>query len=261
MNPRRPLSDRLKTERALLGLQQTHPNPALTEMAGICGYDFLMLDAEHGVFSEQDYLHALQALGSTEAYALIRLAGHDTQAVGRYLDMGVDGILVPNVSTAEQARALAAAMTYPPTGTRGFGAPVHRATRYGLGLEDHLKTPRQGACLIVMIESALGVKNIEDILAVEGVDGVFIGPSDLSASLGHARDFSQPAFAQALTTIEQATSRRGKLLGTAPHAGSPLEALLARGHRLILLEADMCLIREAMTLQVLKARARLQENI
>src|SRR5207244_2945457 len=102
---------------------------AVAEMAGMCGYDFLLLDAEHGVFSERDYLQTLQALAATEALALVRLAKHDPQALGRYLDMGVDGIVVPNVSTAEQARTLTRAMEYPPAGTRGFGAPLHRATR------------------------------------------------------------------------------------------------------------------------------------
>lgn len=255
MKPQRSVLERLSTQRALIGLLQTHPNPALAEMAGMCGYDFLMLDGEHGVLSEQDYLQTLQALTATDALAFVRLAGHDTHAVGRYLDMGVDAIVVPNVSTVEQATALARAMEYPPAGTRGFGASAHRATRYGMDMEAHLKSPREGACLVVMIESSLGVANVEAILAVEGVDGVFIGPSDLTANLGEARNFSLPAYVQAMAHIERAAAARGKLLGTAPHAGSPLEALLARGHRLLIVDADMSLVREAMTSQVLKAKS------
>jgi 4-hydroxy-2-oxoheptanedioate aldolase len=252
------LRERLTTERALFGLQQTHPNPPLAEMAGICGYDFLMLDAEHGVFSEQDYLQTLQALAAVNTSAFVRLAGHDAQAAGRYLDMGVDAILVPNVSTAEQAEVMARAMEYPPSGSRGFGASVHRATRYGLDLQNHLKSPREGVYLIIMIESAIGVSNVDDILAVAGVDGVFIGPSDLSASLGRLKDYTHQTYKQSLERVERATLARGKLLGTAPHAGNPTEALLARGYRLVLLDADMCLIREAMTTQVQEAKACLQ---
>src|SRR6266496_3653024 len=161
MKPRRSPHERLSTQRALIGLLQTHPNPALAEIAGMCGYDFLMLDGEHGVFSEQDYLQTLQVLTSTDALAFVRLAGHDTHAIGRYLDMGVDAIVVPNVSTAEQARALVRAMEYPPAGTRGFGASAHRATRYGMDLEEHMKSPREGVCLVVMIESSVGVANVE----------------------------------------------------------------------------------------------------
>src|SRR5579871_1017234 len=167
MKPRTSLRERLATERALIGLQQTHPNPPLAEMAGICGYDFLMLDAEHGLFSEQDYLQTLQAVASGNASAFVRLAGHDAQAVGRYLDIGVEVILVPNVSTADQARAMARAMEYPPSGSRGFAASVHRVTRYGLDLEEHLKSPRDGAYLIIMIESGTGVENVDEILDVQ----------------------------------------------------------------------------------------------
>jgi 4-hydroxy-2-oxoheptanedioate aldolase len=106
MKTRRSLHERLSTQRALVGILQTRPNPSMSEMAGMCGYDFLILDAEHGSFSESDYLHSLQALGGTDAIALVRLAKHDPQALGRYLDMGADGVVVPNVSTAEQAKTL-----------------------------------------------------------------------------------------------------------------------------------------------------------
>jgi 2-keto-3-deoxy-L-rhamnonate aldolase RhmA len=224
-------------------------------MAGMCGYDFLLLDGEHGVFSESDYLHTLQALAATETFGLIRLAHHDLQALGRYLDMGADGIVVPNVSTAEQARSLARAMDYPPSGTRGMGAPLYRATRYGMDLAEHLKEPRRGIALIVIIESKLGVANVEEILGVDGVDGVIVGPSDLTADLGLAGDFLNPAYTEAMTRIEQAAAARGKCFGTAPHTGFPIEALVARGHRLLIAGADMPLMREAMSAQVEKARA------
>ena len=96
MKLRRTLQERLSTQRALVGLLQTHPSTALAEMAGICGYDFLILDCEHGLFSEMDHLQALQAVRSTDIFSIIRLAGHDTRAMGRYLDMGVDAIVVPD---------------------------------------------------------------------------------------------------------------------------------------------------------------------
>src|ERR1700722_3597242 len=141
MKPRPTIQERLSTQRALIGLVQTHPNPSLAEMAGMCGYDFLMVDCEHGVFSELDHVRSLQAIGSTDMAAIVRLAGHDPQALGRYLDMGVDGIIVPNVATAAQAKDLVRAMDYPPAGTRGFGAPAHRAARYGMDIAAHMKAP------------------------------------------------------------------------------------------------------------------------
>jgi 4-hydroxy-2-oxoheptanedioate aldolase len=253
----RSLLDRLAGQRAILGLLQSHPNPALAEMAGMCGYDFLFLDGEHGVFSEMDHLNTLRALAATDVLAMIRLAKHDTRALGRYLDMGVDAIVVPNVTTAEQARTLVSAMHYPPAGIRGMGAGAHRVTRYGLDLGAYLKSPREGTSLIVIIESALGVANAEDILAVEGVDGAIIGPADLSADLGCTGDFSRPVYTEAIIYIERAAATQGKLLGTAPHPGYSLEALLARGHRMFIIGADMPLICEAMSAQVARARASL----
>jgi 4-hydroxy-2-oxoheptanedioate aldolase len=258
MRKRRSLHEWLSDHRALIGLQQTHPNLALSEMAGMCGYDFLILDGEHGVFSEADYLQALQVLAGFDIASVVRLPGHNTQTVGRYMDMGIDAIMVPNVTTAQQAAAFVRAMEYPPVGTRGSGAALHRGTRYGMDLGSHLKAPREGVCLLVMIESALGVANVEDILAVEGVDGVIIGPSDLSADLGRIKDYSQPAYAQALARIERAATERGKIVGTAPHAGSPLEALVARGHRLLIIDADMPLICGAMSAQAAAAKSCLR---
>jgi 4-hydroxy-2-oxoheptanedioate aldolase len=255
MKRKRSLNERLSERRALMGLLQAHPNPVLTEMAGMCGYDFLLLDGEHGVFSERDHLQTLQASASTDLFTLVRLADHHPQSVGRYLDMGADGIVVPNVSTAEQARMMVRATDYPPVGTRGIGAPLHRATRYGMDLAAHLMAPREGVTLLVIIESALGVNNVEDILAVDGVEGAIIGPSDLSADLDCAGDFSQPRYTQAIERIERAATARGKAFGTVPHPGFPLEALVTRGHRLLLLGADMSLIREAMSAQLAKARA------
>jgi 4-hydroxy-2-oxoheptanedioate aldolase len=257
MRSLRTLQERLSTQPALIGLLQTHPNPALAEMAGMCGYDFLLLDGEHGVFSERDYLQTLQALAAADVLAMVRLPGQDTRAVGRYLDMGAEALVVPNVSTAEQARALVRAMEYPPAGTRGLGAAAHRATRYGIDLAAHLKAPRAGAALLPIIESALGVANVAEILAVPGVDGVIVGPSDLTADLGCAGDFSQPRYAQAMARIAQATAAQGKLLGTATHPGYPIETLVAHGHRFAIVGADMPLIREAMSAQVAKARSDL----
>jgi 2-keto-3-deoxy-L-rhamnonate aldolase RhmA len=254
MKARGTLQERLSTQRALIGLLQTHHNPTLAEIAAMCGYDFVLLDGEHGVFNERDYLEALRTLAATDTLAMVRLGNHDTQALGRYLDMGADAIVVPNVSTVAQARALVRAMEYPPAGTRGFGASLHRATHYGINLAAHVKAPRQGVCLVVIIESASGVSNVEDIVAVEGVDAVLVGPSDLAADLGCPGEFSQLEYVQAVARIEQAAADRGKIYGTAPHPGHHLEALVSRGHRLLIVDDDVSLIREAMSTQVTKAR-------
>lgn len=249
------LRERLTKQPALLGLMQRYPCATFAELAALRGYDFLMVDEEHGVFTDSDLLQILRTVSFSEMSVVVRLLGHDLQAVGRCLDMGVEGIVVPNVATVEQAHALVRAMTYPPAGTRGLGASAHRATRYGQDIAEHMQSPRGGALLLPIIESAQGVENAERILAVDGVDGAIIGPSDLAADLGCAGNFSDPTYLNALACIEQAAVNQTKILGTAPHPGQPIEALHARGHRLLILGSDTALISEAMNAQLAKAKS------
>src|SRR5688500_12155312 len=99
MQARRSLDQRLSSQRALLGLLQSYPHPVLPELAALCGYDFVFLDGEHGVFTDMDYLQAMRAIGAADALAIVRLGDHDVQAVGRAMDLGADALVVPNVST------------------------------------------------------------------------------------------------------------------------------------------------------------------
>lgn len=236
-----------------MGFLQSVPSPAVTELAATSGYDFLILDSEHGLFSELDHFQALLTLSGSDVPALVRLRGHDAQALGRYLDMGADGILIPNVTSAEEAQLMVRAASYPPAGARGFAGALARAARYGADLAAHVRTPRGGIFIAVMIEAMGGVENIDAILDVEGVDGVVIGPFDLTADMGFPGDFSRSGYAEALMHIERSAAARGKVYGTAPHPGYSLRELIARGHRLITLAADMSLFREAMSVQLAQA--------
>ena len=213
------------------------------------------MDCEHGTFSERDCADAVPLLAAANILALVRLRNHDTKAIGTCLDMDVDAVIIPNVSTPAQATTCARAVRYPPSGTRSFGASLHRATRYGLDIGGPLAAAPAGPVLLVMIESTLGVENAEQIAAVEGVDGVVIGPWDLTADMGRLGDFSQPGYVEALSHVERAVSSRGKLLGTAPHPGFTPEVLLKRGYRILTVGADMPLIRDAMSAQVATARS------
>lgn len=225
-----PWRERLSGRRALLGLLQAYPGALFAEMAPKCGYDFLFLDGEYGKLAEADFAQALQALESTEVLAFVRLAAHDLDALSRFVSMGADAIVVPHVSTAQQATDLVRAM-------------------------DSAAADRARQCLIVIIESLLGAAHAQEILAVDGVDGVFVGPSDLSADQGRRGDYSHREYADALARIEHAAAVTGKFLGTAPHAGYPLAALLARGHRLFVLGTDVALVHDAMSAQLAQARA------
>jgi 4-hydroxy-2-oxoheptanedioate aldolase len=252
LNPPVSLGQRLATARALLGLLQTQPSLVLSELCGLCGYDFVILDGEHGTFGERDFFEAIRILEGGNAAAFVRTPNHDPCAIGRYMDMGAKAIVVPNVTTPDEARALVRAMAYPPVGTRGCGAAVHRTTRYGLD-----PPQSEPVLLLPIIESREGVENAQAILSIEGVDGVIIGPSDLSASLGSAGEFAGGAYAGAFEEIERAARATKKILGAPPHGPYSAAALRARGHTLLILDADMTLISSALSGQVSQARAAL----
>jgi len=229
------------------GLLQTVPNTIVSYIAALSGYDFIVLDSEHGTFYEPDYLPAMLATGTFDLTTIVRLRGQDPTSLGRCLDMGIDGIMVPNVTTAHQATELVKAMHFPPKGSRGYAGSIARSSGYGLELEDYRKPD---PFLSVMIESEEGVDNVDEIVRVNGVSAVVVGHFDLSASLGIPGDFAQPAYERALGRIEGAAATHGKTLGSAPHPSYPVERLIARGHRLITLSVDTKLIREAMTAQI-----------
>jgi 4-hydroxy-2-oxoheptanedioate aldolase len=255
VNASRPPWQRFSENRALIGVLQTRPSREIADLATQCGYDFVLMDCEHGLFCETDCLEMLPILACRDTLALVRVRDHDPKTVGRLLDIGVDAVVVPQVSTAEEANTLARAVRYPPDGTRSFGASLHRSTRYGLAGPMGDPVAERRPRLLIMIESANGVRNVDEIVAVEGVDGVIIGPWDLTASLGKLGDFSPPAYLEATSRIERAVVARNKLLGTASSPEGPLEALAARGYRLLIVGADISLVRDAMVAQVSQARA------
>jgi 2-keto-3-deoxy-L-rhamnonate aldolase RhmA len=157
---------------------------------------------------------------------MVRIRGHDTQALTRYLDMGADAVLVPHVSTHEEAQTFAQAMQHYPR-----------------------------ASLVVVLESRRGAENAEAILATERVDAAVIGPVDLSTDLGCKGEFANPLYAEAFARIEDAAVKTGKALGTIPHGSFSLDVLRARGHRLLILGTDRALLREAMAAQTARARS------
>jgi 2-keto-3-deoxy-L-rhamnonate aldolase RhmA len=224
----RTLQERLATKQALLGLLQMYPNRALEELADGCGYDFLMVDGEHGVFGEEDIRETLKTLETTQILTLLRVPKLDPLLAERYLELGADVIVAPLVSTVEDARTMA------------------RATASHKG------------SLIVILETKLGVENAEEILAVAGVDGAIIGPTDLSTDLGIKGQYAHPAYAEAFSRIERAAAMNNKPLGTIPHGDYSLEALGARGHRLFILTSDHSLLREALNAQADLARSMLK---
>ncbi|HMR34174.1 MAG TPA: HpcH/HpaI aldolase/citrate lyase family protein [Geminicoccaceae bacterium] len=192
----------IKSGRLQVGLWSSLSSHVSVEIIAGSGFDWLLLDTEHSP-NELPMVHGqLQAMVGGTAHPVVRPPWNDAVVLKRYLDMGVQSFLIPFVETPEEARAAVAATRYPPEGIRGV-AMTSRATRFGR-VKDYFAKAADEICVIVQIESQKGLDNIEAIAAVEGVDALFLGPSDLSAAVGHLGNAAHPVVQ---STIEDAIRR------------------------------------------------------
>jgi 4-hydroxy-2-oxoheptanedioate aldolase len=160
-----------------------------TEMLATAGFDWLVIDGEHAPNDIRTIMAQLQVLDGKHSHPVVRLPMGEAWMIKQVLDAGAQTLLIPMVETAAEARDLVAAMRYPPKGIRGSGAALARASRFS-DIADYITTANDQMCLLVQVETRAGIEALDDILQVEGVDGVFIGPSDLSADMGHGGDTS-----------------------------------------------------------------------
>lgn len=220
-------------------------SPVTTEIMAQCGYDVAMIDLEHGPGGIMDALRQLQIIAAHDTAPLIRVTSADINVIKKAMDIGPAGLMVPNIRTADEARSVVAACRYGPDGRRGAAPNLVRASAYGRHLGPYLERVEQGFLLIGQIESVQGAANIEDIAAVEGLDMLFIGPADLSASLGALGDFASARFVDTFTAVERAILESGKWLGCIPFHDWDARRLYRNGHHLVLSGADTMLLRQA----------------
>lgn len=178
-------------------------SPYSTEAVARAGFDWLLIDGEHAPNDLPLVLAQLQAIAPSPASAVVRIPVGETWIIKQILDLGCQTVLVPMVESAEQARMLAAAMHYPPRGVRGIGSALARASQFA-GIPDYLATADEEVCLLLQVESRKGLAVIEEIAAVEGVDGLFVGPSDLAADMGL---IGQPSHADVRAAVGDAIKR------------------------------------------------------
>ena len=171
-------------------------------MAG-AGFDWLLIDCEHAPNTQQTVLAQLQAVAAYPVHAVVRPAWNDTVMIKQILDLGAQNLLIPMVDTAEQAALAVAAVRYPPHGVRGVGSALARASRWNR-IDHYLNQADAQMCVLVQLETPKAIANLDSILAVDGVDGAFIGPADLSAALGHR---GNPAHPEVQAVIEAALGR------------------------------------------------------
>jgi 4-hydroxy-2-oxoheptanedioate aldolase len=241
---------RLRAGQAAYGLFHGFASPLVAELLGLVGYDFVLIDGEHGPGDVMTHLAQIQAIQATPAMAMLRVAVNDPTHFKRALDIGVEGVMVPNVSSAEEAASAVAACRYPDRGKRGFAAPILRAANFGLATEEYVAKAADELLIAVQIETLAGAANAAEIAAVDGVDIVFIGPNDLSGDLGALGRFDHPDFVNAVAAIEAGVKSAGKVLGCLPYPGADVAELHRRGHRFITSGADIALLREAALAQI-----------
>ena len=205
---------RLNSGEAQIGLWLGLADAYCAELAANAGFDWLLIDGEHAPNDLRGMLGQLQAIAPYASEAVIRPVIGDTALIKQVLDIGAQTLLVPMVESAAQARELVRAMRYPPQGIRGVGSALARASRWN-SIDGYLDQADAQMCLLVQIESLEGLANLDAIAAVEGVDGVFIGPADLSASMGHRGNPGHPdvqaAIENAIARIRQAGKAAGIL--------------------------------------------------
>jgi 2-keto-3-deoxy-L-rhamnonate aldolase RhmA len=215
------------------------------EIAGRAGFDWLLIDMEHGAGDYPDLVHQLQAADCTPAAPLVRIAWNEVPRFKRVLDLGPSGVMVPWVSTAEEARQAVAAMRYPPYGIRG-AASFNRACAYGKDFEEYFARASQDLLTIVQIESPQAVSRAEEIAAVDGVDVLFVGPLDLSVNLGTPRQLDRPDFREALKRVIAASHQHGKAAGILLWKREQLEQAVSDGFSFIGLGSDGAAVGTAM---------------
>jgi len=206
-----PFRKALVERRVTVGSWIQINNPTAAEILANAGYEWIGLDIEHTDIDVGSLTGLLRGMYGRGAVPVARVATNEVMAIRRALDMGVQGVLVPLVSTAEEARRAVAAAKYPPQGVRGFA--FCRANDWGEGFARYAQTANDEIAVVVMIESKQGVENIDAILSVEGVDGVFIGPYDMSGSYGIPGQTQDPVVRNACREVVRACERAGKSAG------------------------------------------------
>lgn len=187
-------------------------SPLSTEIVGMAGFDWVLIDLEHGAGSEKDVLAQLQALNNSNTAALVRVESHEPSRISRVMEMGALGIMCPKVNTAAEAKKVINGLHYPPLGNRGVATMV-RAAGFGKSFDDYYKNAKANLLGIVQIETVEALSHLDDIASVDGVDVLFIGPGDLTMDMGIFGEFNHPRYINAVEDTIHAASKSGKAVG------------------------------------------------
>lgn len=237
-----PFKDRLTRSDVLLGTIITLPSTEVVEIVLRAGFDWLFMDLEHSAMSIRDAQRHLQVAGA-DIPCLVRVPSNEDIWIKQALDIGAHGVIVPQVHTADDVRRAVQAARYPPEGTRSVG--IARAHGYGDGFQEYVAAANRTTAVVVQIEHVDAVADIERILEVPGVDGLFVGPYDLSASMGKPGHVSDRDVQDAIDRVTKAAGHAGIPLGIFGATAAAVEPYIRKGYTLIAVGMDIMLIGKA----------------
>jgi 4-hydroxy-2-oxoheptanedioate aldolase len=206
------LKKRIKQGETLNGCWLNLGSSVTAEIVGLAGFDWVLIDIEHGAGGEKDVLFQLQALEHTPSAPIVRVESSDRQRIHRVLDLGAEGIMCPRINDANEAKEVVSGLHYPPEGSRGVAKMV-RATGFGQNFSAYREEAKDNIVGIVQIETIEVLDHLDDIAALEGVDVLFIGPADLSMAMGIFGQFDHPLFKEAISSTVNAAKKAGKATG------------------------------------------------
>ncbi|MFQ1008785.1 2-dehydro-3-deoxyglucarate aldolase [Gilliamella apicola] len=227
----------------LIGCWAALGNPISTEILGLAGFDWLLLDGEHAINDVMTFVPQLMALKDSISAPVVRPASNDQVLIKRLLDIGFYNFLIPYIETVEQAKQAVSYTRYPPEGLRGVSV-AHRSNAFGT-IPDYFTKINQNICVMVQIETQQAVDNVEAITAVEGVDGIFVGPSDLSASLGHFGNPKHPDVQAAIKHVFEVAKTQGKACGILAPIEADAHHYIAMGATFVAVGSDLSLLRNS----------------
>ena len=232
---------RLLAGETLIGCWCSLANPITTEVLGIAGFDWLLLDGEHSPNDVGTFIPQLMALKDSASAPVARPASNNVVEIKRLLDAGFYNFLVPMVESVDEARRAVAATRYPPKGIRGVSVS-QRSNRFG-SVPDYFAGIDEQICVLVQIESRKGLAAATEIARVDGVDGVFVGPADLSAAVGHLNDIPHPESQAAIRTVFDAVKAVGKSIGILAPVEADARRYMEMGARFVAVGSDLGVFR------------------
>jgi 2-dehydro-3-deoxyglucarate aldolase len=246
-SPYQPLPNAFRTSlrerKKLIGCWLSLASPIVSELVGVVGFDWMLLDAEHAPNDALTLIPQLMALKDSVSAPVVRPQANDHVAIKKLLDSGFVNFLIPFVDSAADAQRAVAATRYPPQGIRGVSVG-HRGNRYGT-VPNYFQIANDNICVAVQIESRAAVEAIDEIIAVDGVDALFVGPSDLAAAYGHIGNANHPEVQAAIAHVFERAHAAGKPSGILAPVQEDAERYIAMGSTLVAVCADLGLLRNA----------------